>query len=65
MTLQERLDTYLKQHAELDKIVQEGAVNLHRLGGAIAAVQDQIKEEAEKITHKTPEPEQTYIPPGD
>lgn len=48
MTLQERLEVYTKQHSELAVTFEEVKGNLHRLGGAIASVTDQIKEAAEE-----------------
>jgi hypothetical protein len=47
MTLQERLDTYKNQHNDWSGKLNEAMANVHRLGGAIAAVEDQIKEEVE------------------
>ena len=38
MTLQERLDTYKNQHNDWSGKLNEAMANVHRLGGAIAAV---------------------------
>jgi hypothetical protein len=63
MTLHERLKVYEDQHGEMEKHFQDTVANLHRLGGAIAAVKDQIEEEAKAILGDKSPVEGELLPP--